>query len=118
MAALANLDIMEREDLCGRALKLESALFDALAPLADHDLVEEVRGGVGVLAAVNLRQDLVTADASLPAKVGGACREAGMLIRPLVGGALAVSPPLVIDDEGITEMAEAFRAGLDAVAAS
>jgi adenosylmethionine-8-amino-7-oxononanoate aminotransferase len=41
-----------------------------------------------------------------------------MLIRPLVGGALAVSPPLVIDDEGITEMAEAFQAGLDAVAAS
>jgi adenosylmethionine-8-amino-7-oxononanoate aminotransferase len=117
-AALANLDIMEREDLCGRALKLESALFDALAPLADHDLVEEVRGGVGVLAAVNLRQDLVTEDASLPAKVGGACREAGMLIRPLVGGALAVSPPLVIDDEGIAEMAEAFRAGLDAVEAS
>jgi adenosylmethionine-8-amino-7-oxononanoate aminotransferase len=116
-AALANLDIMEREDLCGRALKLESALFDALAPLADHDMVEEVRGGVGVLAAVNLRQDLVAEDASLPAKVGGACREAGMLIRPLVGGALAVSPPLVIDDEGIAEMAEAFRAGLDAVAA-
>jgi adenosylmethionine-8-amino-7-oxononanoate aminotransferase len=56
-------------------------------------------------------------DASLPAKVGGACREAGMLIRPLVGGALAVSPPLVIDDESIAEMAEAFRAGLDAVAA-
>ena len=72
---------------------------------------------MGVLAAVNLRQDLVIEDASLPGKVGGACREAGMLIRPLVGGALAVSPPLVIDDEGIAEMAEAFWAGLDAVAA-
>ena len=48
---------------------------------------------------------------------GEACREAGMLIRPLVGGALAVSPPLVIDDEGIAEMTGAFRAGLDAVAA-
>ena len=115
-AAIANLDIMQREDLCGRARTLESSLLAALAPLAGHELVEEVRGGVGVLAAVNLRQDLVASDASLPSKVGSACRDAGMLIRPLVGGALAVSPPLVIEDSDITTIAESFRAGLDAVA--
>jgi adenosylmethionine-8-amino-7-oxononanoate aminotransferase len=115
-AALANLDIMEREDLCGRALELEGRLIDALSPLADHELVEAVRGGVGVLAAVNLRGDLVAGDPALPAKLGAACREAGMLVRPLVGGAVAVSPPLVIDDEEIVVMAERFRVGLDALA--
>jgi adenosylmethionine-8-amino-7-oxononanoate aminotransferase len=46
-----------------------------------------------------------------------ACREAGMLVRPLVAGAIAVSPPLVIGDEEIAEIARAFTAGLDAVAA-
>jgi putrescine---pyruvate transaminase len=116
-AALANLDIIEREGLCERALKLEAPLFEALQPLAGHELVEEVRGGVGVLAAVNLRRDLVADEPSLPARVGMACREAGMLVRPLVGGAVAVSPPLVIDDDEISEIARAFRAGLDAVAA-
>jgi adenosylmethionine-8-amino-7-oxononanoate aminotransferase len=116
-AALANLDIMEREGLCERALKLEAPLLDALLPLAEHELVEEVRGGVGLLAAVNLRQDLVADEPSLPAQVGMACREAGMLVRPLVAGAIAVSPPLVIGDEEITEIAQAFTAGLDAVAA-
>ncbi|MGH2631543.1 MAG: aspartate aminotransferase family protein [Actinomycetota bacterium] len=117
-AALANLDIMEREALCERALKLETSLVEALRPLADHELVEEVRGGVGLLAAVNLRQDLVADDPSLPARVGSACREAGLLIRPLVAGALAVSPPLVIGEEHIAEIADGFRAGLDAVAAN
>jgi putrescine---pyruvate transaminase len=117
-AALANLDIMEREDLCGRALKLETMLIDALAPLVEHELVEEVRGGVGVLAAVNLHQDLIADDSTLAAKVATACREAGMLIRPLVGGALAVSPPLVIEDAEVTMIADAFRAGLDATAAN
>jgi putrescine---pyruvate transaminase len=107
---------MEREDLCGRALKLETMLIDALAPLVEHELVEEVRGGVGVLAAVNLRQDLIADDATLAATVATACREAGMLIRPLVGGALAVSPPLVIEDAEVSMIADAFRAGLDAAA--
>ncbi len=114
-AALANLDIMEREDLCGRARGLESSLAAALAPLAEHELVEEVRGGLGLLAAVNLRQDLIAEDAALPAKVTAACREAGVLIRPLVGGALAVSPPLVIDEADLAVLAAAFRTSLDAV---
>jgi adenosylmethionine-8-amino-7-oxononanoate aminotransferase len=117
-AALANLDIMERECLCERALKMETPLFDALAPLADHELVEEVRGGVGLLAAVNLRQELVAADPGLAARVGAACREAGVLVRPLVAGAIAVSPPLVIGEEHVTEIAEGLRAGLDAVRAA
>jgi putrescine---pyruvate transaminase len=115
-AALVNLDIMEREDLCGRARKLERTLLDALAPLADHELVEHVRGGVGVLAAVNLRQDLVADDPTLPAQVGAACRDHDMLVRPLVGGAIAVSPPLVIRDDEVAQLAERFLAGLDAVA--
>ena len=115
-AALANLDIMEREGLCEQALKLEAPLLEALLPLVDHDLVEEVRGGVGVLAAVNVRQDLLADDPTLPMRVGMACREAGMLVRPLVGGAIAVSPPLVIGDEQIAEIADAFKTGLDAVA--
>ena len=113
-AALANVDIMGREDLCARAVELEGPLQDALAPLAAHDLVQEVRGGVGVLAAVQLRPELVEEDAALPARVAAGAREAGVFIRPLVAGALAVSPPLVIDDEGLKELAEGFRAGLDA----
>ncbi len=113
-AALANLDIMEREDLCARALELESSLLEALAPLAAHDLVQEVRGGLGVLAAIQLRPDAVEEDPGLVARVGAGIRDAGVLARPLVGGSIAVSPPLVIDDEGLKELAEGFRAGLDA----
>ncbi|MGZ5326790.1 MAG: aminotransferase family protein [Actinomycetota bacterium] len=114
-AAIANLDIMEREALPERALTLESQLYDALAPLADHELIEEVRGGVGVLAAVNLRQDLVADDPMLPARTGAAIREAGVIVRPLVAGAIAVSPPLVVDAADLAELAGGFRAGLDAV---
>ena len=116
-AALANLDILEREGLCDRALKLEQPLLEAMLPLTDHEMVEEVRGGTGVLAAVNLRRDLVADDPSLPARVGMACRRAGVLVRPLVAGAIAVSPPLVIGDDEIAEITAGFRTALDEVGA-
>jgi putrescine---pyruvate transaminase len=113
-AALANIEIIGREDLCAHALGLEKELADALAPLADHALVDEVRAGAGVLAAVQLRRDLAGDDPSLAGRVGAAAREAGVLLRPLVDGAIAVSPPLVVGTEELEMIAEGFRAGLDA----
>jgi putrescine---pyruvate transaminase len=115
-AALANISIMEREHLCERALKLETELADALAPLAGHELVAEVRSGAGVLAAVQLRPELVTSNPSLAARVGASAREAGVLVRPLVDGAIAVSPPLVVGAAELAELAAGFRTALDACA--
>jgi adenosylmethionine-8-amino-7-oxononanoate aminotransferase len=117
-AGLANIDIMEREDLGARARHLETALLEALAPLADHELVGEVRGGVGALAAVNISDAAQAKDPLLALKVGAAARrEASVLLRPLVGGAIAVSPPLIFTDAELAELAEGFRAGLDAASA-
>jgi adenosylmethionine-8-amino-7-oxononanoate aminotransferase len=95
---------------------MEGVLLDALKQLTDHDLVEDVRGGIGLLAAVQLRSDLVDGDPALGARVGAATREAGVLVRPLVGGALAVSPPLIIEESQLQELVDGVRAGLDAVA--
>ena len=114
-AALANLDILEREGLCERARELETDLAAALAPVAAHPLVEEVRAGTGVLAAVQLSSDALAEDPALPARVVGACRDAGILTRGLVTGALQVSPALVISEAELTELTEGITMGLDAV---
>jgi putrescine aminotransferase len=114
-AALANIDILENEGLPGRARQLEGSFFDALKQLADHELVGDVRGGLGLLGAVNLRQDLLEEDPGLGARVGLETRRAGVIVRPLLGGALAVSPPLIIEESQIQEMVDGLRAGLDAV---
>ncbi len=37
-----------------------------------------------------------------------------MLLRPLIG-ALAVSPPLIVEREHLEQIADGFRAGLDRV---
>jgi putrescine---pyruvate transaminase len=112
-AALANLDILEREALPKRALQLEGELADALAPLASHPLVEEIRAGTGVVAAVQLRADVLTEDPTLAGRVVSACRRAGVLTRALATGGLQVSPALVIDENGLAELHEGIAAALD-----
>jgi adenosylmethionine-8-amino-7-oxononanoate aminotransferase len=114
-AALANLDIMERESLPKRALELEGDLAEALAPLAEHPLVGEVRSGTGVLAAVQFAADALEAEPALPGRAVAASRENGILTRALGIGALQVSPPLVIDAGELNELREGLRSALDAV---
>jgi putrescine---pyruvate transaminase len=110
-AALAVLDIYDQDDLIPRGRELEGPLLEALAPLAEHDAVAEVRGGVGMLAAVQLAPAALEADAGAVAKVAAGARAAGVLLRPLLGS-LAVSPPLTVEQEHIEQIADGFRAGL------
>src|SRR5438105_7855867 len=111
-AALANLDIFVREGLVARAAELERELADALALLRDHELVSEVRAGVGVLAAVAL----VPGDPDLPARTMAELRRRGVLTRLLVGGALQISPPLVSTRADFDALADAIAGAADAAA--
>jgi putrescine aminotransferase len=115
-AALANLDIMARECLHTRAASVEGALAEALAPLAEHPFVSEVRTGAGLLAAVQVDPARIEADASLPFRVAGAVRDAGVITRVLAGGGLQISPSLVIDEAQLEELSTGLQVGLNTVA--
>jgi adenosylmethionine-8-amino-7-oxononanoate aminotransferase len=115
-AALAVLDIYEDEGLIERAREMERPLADALGALASHPAVSEVRAGLGMLGAVQLTPEVLERDAvAVPRLIAGA-REAGALVRPL-SGAIAVSPPLTVEQEHIDLLASAIHHGLDAVMA-
>jgi adenosylmethionine-8-amino-7-oxononanoate aminotransferase len=64
---------------------------------------------------VALSDEVLAREPAAAAKLAGGAREAGVLIRPLLGAA-AVSPPLVIEQEHIEEIAAAFRVALDKLA--
>jgi len=113
-AGLANLDIIEREQLVARVRELEPALAAALAPLAEHELVSEVRTGAGLLAGIELTQSAREADPALAGRIVTAARERGVITRLLRGVALQVSPPFVISAAELHQMAEVLTAALDA----
>ncbi len=112
-AALANLDIIEREGLLERSRALEVELASALRPLESHDLISEVRVAEGVLAAVQIDPAAIAADAGLPARAVAAARSAGVMTRPLATGAIHVSPPLVITTDELGELAGGLHKALD-----
>jgi adenosylmethionine-8-amino-7-oxononanoate aminotransferase len=111
-AALANLDIMEGEGLLKRADELEGEMHAALSTLADHPLVTEVRGGTGVLGALEIDAARLANDPGLPARVAAATRRHGALIRPMMSS-LGFSPPLTLQAEQLDVLVEAVRGGLD-----
>ena len=111
-AALANLDVMEREGLITRARELEGELAAVLEPLADHDQVAEVRAGLGLLAAVELTPEALGADPRVLAKVVRGAREHGVLVRALVSS-IAVSPPLTVQSEHLVQIGESLARAFD-----
>jgi putrescine---pyruvate transaminase len=112
-AALANLDIVEREGLVQRVFDLESELAAAMRTLTDHPLVSEVRTGTGFLAAVQIDPAAIAEDPALPARVIRGMREAGVMSRSLATGAVHVSPSFVMTAAQMAEMAAGIRSGLD-----
>ncbi len=105
-AALANLAIIEREGLIEEAARLEQSLDTALAPLADHPRVSEVRSGLGAVAAVQLADP-----AEAPAFVKD-LRAQGISGRAAGGGALQISPSFVMTDAQVAELAAGFARAL------
>ncbi len=112
-AAMANLDIIEREGLIQRARELEDELAQALSPLASHSLISEVRAGCGAMAAVQIDPAAQAADPGLLARVVPVCRRAGIIGRTLVGGSIHISPPLMLDQDGIDELVTGLSTALD-----
>jgi putrescine aminotransferase len=106
--ALANLDVLEREQLLERVRDLEPVLESALRPLESHPLVAEVRAGLGLLAAVEL------SDPAKLARVVDEARARGVLLRGLRGVALQISPPFVITEDEIATLARVIGESLDA----
>ena len=98
-AAIANLDVLDRERLIDRVAELEPVLVSELAPLAEHPRVAEVRSGVGLLAGVEL------VDPALVTAVLEGCYERGMLTRLLAPSTLQVSPPFVASRDDLARMA-------------
>ncbi len=104
--ALGNLAIIEREGLLDEAARLESTIAAALAPLADHERVAEVRCGVGALGAVQLKEPTEAAPLALT------LRAAGIATRAVGMGGIQVSPPLIMTDEQVNELADAIAVAL------
>ena len=115
-AALANLDIFENEDLVNNSRQMGDYLYDELQRLSDHEIVGDVRGGLGVLAAVELVQDRES-KTPFPASAGLAKRLPPLLFENGVvsfraSDVISLCPPLVVDADEIDYIVDALDRSL------
>ncbi len=113
-AALATLDVIEREGLCARAESLGTASLARMRALkAKHRIVADVRG-VGLLLGIELARD------GRPARdeaeqVLYACLEQGLSFKVGQGNVLTLCPPLVIAPDDLDRAFDILDAALAAV---
>lgn len=103
-AAMANLDILLGEGLVESSAELGNYLFERLQTLRAHDIVGDVRGGLGLLGAIEIVADRETRErfpksAKLAAKATQAMRKHRMLGR--AGNVIPIAPPLCISRDEI-----------------
>jgi putrescine aminotransferase len=119
--ALKNIEIMEREDLVGRAGGEAGAyLAAALGRLAEHPLVGETRS-LGLIGAVE-----IVAEKGTNKRYGGAPGKAGPIVRDLciqngvmiraIRDTLVMSPPLIISHAEIDRLVGTIAQSLDEAA--
>nr|CTQ95753.1 Gamma-aminobutyrate:alpha-ketoglutarate aminotransferase (EC 2.6.1.19) [Kibdelosporangium sp. MJ126-NF4] len=100
-AALAAIDTMRAEDLCGAARRIEAVMLPRLEALvAKYDQVGEARGRGAMLAV-----EFTDPTPALAGAVAAACHREGLitLTAGTFGNVLRFLPPLVIGDDLLTE---------------
>ncbi|MFT6489309.1 MAG: putrescine aminotransferase [Parvibaculaceae bacterium] len=114
---LANIEVMERENLVGKAGGEIGDYFQKkLTELQDHPIVGETRG-MGLLGAIEIVKDKETRTRFDDA--GGICRDhcfANGLIMRAIGSTMVLSPPLIITKPEIDELFALARRCIDLTA--
>jgi len=120
-AALATLDLFEREDTLARNCQLALAMAAAAEPFRDHPKVGEVRQ-TGMILAIEMAKDKHSRDPfdrreRRGLRVYRHGLERGVLLRPL-GDVVYFMPPYVITPEEIRLMAAVALEGVRLATAS
>ena len=127
--ALRNLDIMERERLWENAAQMGDRLYAGLrSAFADHPNVGDIRGGKGLLAAVELVTDPEAktnfpGDHKVAARIQAEMMKRGVVTRarptggphPAPGDAIFFAPPLVVTEAEVDRLVSVARDAVRAV---
>jgi adenosylmethionine-8-amino-7-oxononanoate aminotransferase len=118
VAALKNIEIMERENLLQHVRDVTPHFLRRMNELRDIPMVFDTRGmglvGCVECTVVHLQgsplsdEQALALDNDLGSRIDRHCQELGLLVRPLVNQCV-FSPPLTITDEQIDRMFDILR---------
>ncbi len=120
-AALANIDILEREEIPQNVQITGKVFENALRGLADLDIVGDVRGShfmMGIEFVKNkTTKETYADDVNIGLRIAQETQKRGLIARPL-GNILILSPTLIMDEAMIGKVAGILRESIVAVTAT
>ncbi|MGH6934059.1 MAG: aminotransferase class III-fold pyridoxal phosphate-dependent enzyme, partial [Dongiaceae bacterium] len=116
-AGLKNLEIMEREDICGHVRGTGSYFQDRFKTLADLPIVGDIRGShfmVCVECVIDRKTKATPLyDWEIAMRIMRNTMPHGLLVRPM-GHLVVLSPPLIVTRAQIDQAVAALRKGIQA----
>ena len=111
-AGLKNIEIMEREDLCGHVREVGPYFEERLNELLTLPLIGDVRGNKFMMCVEAVKdketREVFEADAKIGARITRHCQSRGLLVRPL-GHMNVLSPPLTLTRGQIDTLVDILR---------
>jgi len=111
-AGLKNIEIMERDDICGYVRDVGPYLEEQLASLLEHPIVGDVRGSHFMMCIENVADKetkaLLPAEAAIGNRIAAHCQSRGVIVRP-IAHLNVLSPPLILTRQQIDTMVEVLH---------
>ena len=111
-AGLKNIEIMERDDICGHVRDVGPYLEEQLASLLEHPIVGDVRGSHFMMCIENVANKetkvLLPAEVAIGGRIAAHCQSRGVIVRP-IAHLNVLSPPLILTRQQIDTMVEVLH---------
>ena len=111
-AGLKNIEIMERDDICGHVRDVGPYLEEQLASLLEHPIVGDVRGSHFMMCIENVADKetkaLLPAEVAIGDRISAHSQSRGVIVRP-IAHLNVLSPPLILTRQQIDTMVEVLH---------
>jgi putrescine---pyruvate transaminase len=119
-AGVKNIEIMERENLCGHAMEMGAYFEQQLKTLADLQIVGDVRGRKFMMCIENVAnkdtKELINPEAKVGNRIADHCQARGLIVRPLAHMNV-LSPPLTLTREHVDFLVATLRESIEVTTA-
>lgn len=116
-AGVTNIEIMERENICGLVKDLGAYFEEQVKTLIDLPIVGDVRGRKYMMCIENVAnketKELINPDAKVGNRIADHCQARGLIVRPLAHMNV-LSPPLTLSKENIDFLVATLRESIEA----
>jgi len=116
-AGLKNIEIMERNDICGHVRDVGPYFEEQLATLVDLPIVGDVRGKCFMMCVENVAnrdtKELFPPEVQIGNRIAHHCQNRGLIVRP-IAHLNVMSPPLTLTRPQIDDVVSILRESIEA----